>query len=158
MRRLRTAVRQHLFLLGLAAMLALAACSPGDGKQRRSGGRTTPPPAGDTNDAGEKPPRSRLDTQKPLDVSGGNALAAPIKYAHATLRARNRTEDKIYIIEAKSAIKMFDVMNGRKPKSLDELEKWLKDEGSTLSIPARGGKYHYYPKTGDIIIYDPEDE
>ncbi len=160
MRMLRTAVHCPPLLLGLAAMLVLAACSPDDAKQRRTGGGGKPcrSAAGNADDASKKPPRSRLDTQQPLDVEGGNALAAPVTYMHATIRARHRMEDKLYIVEAKAAIKAYDAMEGRLPKSLDELQNWLKKDGSGLSVPKRGGKYHYDPKSGDIFIYDPEDE
>jgi hypothetical protein len=160
MRRLLcTVVPHHLLIVGLVVLLVVPACSPDDAKERRrSGGRRPVPPAENGDDDSERPPRSRLDTQKPLNLDGGNVLAAPVKYLHATLRARNRVEDKIYVAEATNAVRTFDVMEGRKPKSLEELEKWLKDEGSALHAPSRGGKYHYDPKTGEIFIYDPEDE
>tara|TARA_B100000686_G_C16736033_1_gene943632 strand:+ start:1032 stop:1406 length:375 start_codon:yes stop_codon:yes gene_type:complete len=79
-----------------------------------------------------------------------NPLLAPVDYVGAVGRAKNVSEKRINLVNIQNAIKQFQIVEGRYPKSLDELVS----EGyyAKLPDPPKGKRYLYNSKTGQIGI------
>ena len=96
---------------------------------------------------------SSSDTRPaPLDPSksqvSGNPGMAPVDYLGTVAKGKKSAEAKIAINEFTKAIQMFEAMEGRKPKTLDELVK----EGHLAKMPKTpyGMKFTYDAKTGAV--------
>ena len=79
-----------------------------------------------------------------------NPLLAPVNYVGAVGKAKKVSEKKINLANIQNAIKQFQAVEGRFPKSLSELVK----EGYYSKIPAppRGMRYVYNPKNGQVGV------
>jgi hypothetical protein len=66
-----------------------------------------------------------------------------------TLRSRGVREgrERPALIKLTNEIKKFEVLEGRYPKSLEELKKW---RGGSLPTLPKGREYRYNPETGEI--------
>ena len=83
-------------------------------------------------------------------VSTGNPLTAPVDYLGAVAAGKTFSEKTIDLAQLTHAIQMFEVDQGRYPKSLDELvqEKLL----AAIPKPPYGMKLQYNPNTGQATI------
>ncbi|MDP7047928.1 MAG: hypothetical protein QF721_00605 [Verrucomicrobiota bacterium] len=92
---------------------------------------------------GEKP-------DKEESSSSGNPLTAPVDYIGAVGKAKKSSEKRVNLANIQNAIKQFKAVEGRNPKTLNELVT----EGyfPRPPRPPRGMKYTYNPKTGQVGV------
>lgn len=121
-----------------ALLLFLAA---GCGKPKAS----TPPGGGSTNTAAA----ASAATNQP-NYSSGNPLTAPVDYLGAVGAAQKRAVKTIDLTSLTQAIQLFQSMEGRLPKDLNELvaERYI---GKIPDAPY-GSKIVYDAKTGQVKV------
>lgn len=88
----------------------------------------------------------------PLDPSksqvSGNPAAAPVEYMGTIAKGKKNAEARSAIAEFDKAIQMFEAMEGRKPKTLEELV--TKEHLAKMPKTPYGMKYTYDAKTGKV--------
>ena len=88
--------------------------------------------------------------EKEESSSAGNPLTAPLDYVGAVGKAKKSSEKRVNLANIQNAIKQFEAVEGRNPKTLNELVT----EGyfSRAPRPPRGMRYVYNPKTGQVGV------
>ena len=88
--------------------------------------------------------------KKEESSSAGNPLTAPVDYVGAVGKAKKSSEKRVNLANIQNAIKQFQAVEGRYPKTLNELitEGYLQRPPR----PPRGMKYTYNPKTGLVGV------
>ena len=88
--------------------------------------------------------------EKEESTSAGNPLTAPLDYVGAVGKAKKSSEKRLNLANLQNAIKQFQAVEGRYPKTLNELVT----EGyfSRAPRPPRGMRYVYNPKTGQVGV------
>ncbi|MDP6250681.1 MAG: hypothetical protein QGI20_01955 [Verrucomicrobiota bacterium] len=87
---------------------------------------------------------------KEESTSSGNPLTAPVDYIGAVGKAKKVSEKKVNLANIQNAINQFKAVEGRNPKTLNELVT----EGyfSRPPRPPRGMRYVYNSKTGQVGV------
>jgi hypothetical protein len=96
--------------------------------------------------AQEAAPRAAKRDRPPV---GESVLYAPADYLDTTVGAIPRAQKKIDVAFTQHEIEQFRALEGRYPRSLDELEKW-RDE--PLPEVPKGHTYRYDPATGKVEV------
>ncbi|MBC8244879.1 MAG: hypothetical protein H8E20_10840 [Verrucomicrobia bacterium] len=88
--------------------------------------------------------------EKEKSTSSGNPLTAPVDYIGAVGKAKKVSEKRVNLANIQNAIKQFQAVEGRYPKTLKELVT----EGyfPRAPRPPRGMRYVYDPKTGQVGV------
>jgi hypothetical protein len=145
---------QVLALAVAAGFLFLGGCGDeeaGAGPNIRQAG---PPPA-------EQPPAETGDAPKtttPPKDSGqpnlSNPLHAPGAYGTAVIKAPRLARKRAADATITREIQQFKALEGRYPKSLDELVEW---RGEKLPALTWGEEYRYESKSGELSIVRTEE-
>lgn len=85
-----------------------------------------------------------------VPAASGNALAAPANYLSAAGRAEQSMEKSIDTVAINNAVQLFQVQEGRNPKTLNELveKKYL----GKLPTPPFGTKLQYNKDDGKVTV------
>jgi len=124
----------------LACALSLTACGPDKEQPSTS---ATPQKQ---SDAKSKPESAAKSSTEP----GGNPITAPVDYLGAVAQGQKKAVGTLEIAGLKQAIQMFQVNEGRFPKTLQELVK--PDYLSKLPIPPHGMRFDYDPNSGQVKL------
>lgn len=89
-------------------------------------------------------------TPKATNSASSNPLDAPADYLNGLANSRDLAVGTVDLASLKQAIQVFNVNEGRYPKSLDELVS-SKMIGQIPPTP-RGKKLSYDPATGDVSL------
>ena len=74
----------------------------------------------------------------------------PIDYVNMTVKQPKRVAKQLSGLAMTQAVQAFQALEGRLPKSLDELKK----SGFEIPPPPKGTQYKYDPKTGKVELVD----
>ena len=88
--------------------------------------------------------------EAPAAPASGNPITAPVDYLAAVGQGKIRAEKTIDTVALNQAIQMFNVQEGRYPKSLNELVE--KEYIRALPEPPYGMQIVYDPNTGMVKI------
>jgi len=103
-----------------------------------------PPPPAPAEQPAERP------AAKPQRQVGDSVLRGPGDYLYtATVTAPRHIKKTAAEAYLTNEIKQFHALEGRWPKSLEELEQW---RGEPLQAPPGGTKYSYDAKTGELTL------
>tara|TARA_A100001037_G_C15018973_1_gene575414 strand:- start:352 stop:726 length:375 start_codon:yes stop_codon:yes gene_type:complete len=105
---------------------------------------------GGSSESAKKPNEKKKPAKEKASSDDDNPLLAPVNYVGAVGKAKRTSEKKANLANIQNAIKQFQAVEGRYPKTLPELVK----EGYYSKIPAppRGMRYVYNPKTGQVGV------
>ena len=104
--------------------------------------------------AGTQATTSSGQMKKKARTSGDSSLkkvlkdSDPTRYLDITLHAPKKAQKKLNLISIQESLKAFQAINGRWPKSLEELQQ----NGYAIPKPPAGLKYQYDPKTGVVSV------
>ena len=104
-----------------------------------------PPPPAPAEQPAAAPPARQV---------GDSVLRGPGDYLYtATVTAPRHIKKTVADAYISNEIKQFHALEGRYPKSLQELEKW---RGEPLKPAPGGAEYSYDPKTGELDLVPAE--
>lgn len=95
-------------------------------------------------------PQSQQTSTAPTYTN--SIVTAPVDYIAATIKAGEQSKGVIDIAAISKAIENFEVTEGQKPQSLDELVQ--KHYLTTLPPAPVGKKIEYDPGTGKVSLVD----
>lgn len=84
------------------------------------------------------------------NYSSGNPLTAPTDYLGAINQAQKGAVKVTGTVSVQAAIQQFQAMEGRQPKSLQEIVD-MKYLAKLPALPT-GMKYQYNPETGEVKV------
>ncbi len=125
-----------LLVLGLSVLVIFTGCAKRESAEAPQ----------EKQDSGPKP----LDPNEAVDIS--NPAMAPVGYLEGVAKSKKRAEGNVSLAGLTQAINQFTTVEGRKPKSLQELVE--KGYASNIPAPPYGMKYTYNPNTGkpDLVM------
>ena len=156
--RRKTGIGRWLILAGLimgpviiAAVVVMLFLSGGEKNEgqpaqrtERSSGQETPQPS----EAEESEPKSAKEEKKPRRRFPTDIIMED--YLHTVVKQPGRFRDKTTIQAVEQCVKSFWALEGRFPKSLDE----VRNSGYDLPQPPDGAEFTYDPKTGKVGLKD----
>ncbi len=133
-----------------AALLAWTGCSCKESEPKEEVVRVQGAPQPGAQDAGQQPAGQQAAPRAPERRRGESILQAPGDYMYGVTvtapRQARKTLDTAYI---QNEVNQFNAMEGRYPKSLDELVQW---RGAPLPETPSGYVYKYDPATGKLEV------
>tara|TARA_B100000519_G_scaffold189294_1_gene187608 strand:+ start:491 stop:865 length:375 start_codon:yes stop_codon:yes gene_type:complete len=105
---------------------------------------------GGSSESAKKGKEKKKPEKEETSSDDDNPLLAPLNYVGAVGKAKKSSEKRVNLANVQNAIRQFHAVEGRYPKSLNELVK----EGYYSKMPAapRGMRYVYNPKTGQVGV------
>ena len=112
-------------------------------------GCSKPPQSADQGQTDEHPASNTKEAKKPQKAKpepGG----LPLDYVNMTVKQPKRVAKQLSSLAMTQAVQAYQALEGRLPKSLDELKK----SGFEIPPPPKGTQYKYDPKTGKVEVVD----
>jgi hypothetical protein len=105
---------------------------------------------GEKSDNQAQPTNTQASAPTNTTTSGGSLLTAPVDYLGAAAKAQQSAVKTVDVTSLNQAIQLFNVQEGRYPKSLDELveQKYL----GRLPTAPYGMKIVYDANSGQVKV------
>jgi len=142
-------MRRWIVLFGAVALVVGCGANGGESTSQTSRAAT----AGNAP-AANRAAQSSQPAKAQTSSSGGSSLSKtlresdPTRYLDVTVSAPGKARSKMSLISVQQALKAFQAVEGRWPKSIQE----LRDNGYNIPNPPPGMKYNYDPNTGKVSL------
>jgi hypothetical protein len=133
-------------LLVLPGLLGGCSCEESEPEVKQ---KAAPPAAAQEPPAPQQAAADQEEDGEPERRPGESILHAPEDYLRVTLKARTKAQKLAALAPLQQEIEMFKSLEGRYPKSLDELATW---RDMAIQDPPKGFKYEYDPSTGKLTL------
>jgi len=123
-----------------ACMIAALALASGCSKAPQSADK------GQTDEQAGSEAKEPKKPQQAKPEPGG----MPLDYVNTAVKQPKRVAKQLSSLAMTQAVQAYQALEGRLPKSLDELKK----SGFEIPPPPKGTQYKYDPKTGKVELVD----